>query len=257
MDRATAEIWLYDLERTTFTRLVTGWDNLQPLWSPDGARIVFNSNRGTLGGRTLFWQAADGTTAPQPLTADERADQFADAWSPDGRFLLFSQVRPGGSSGLWMWASDSREARPLQDMSGSQRAARLSPDGRWIAYESDQSGRSEVYVRAFPGPSRTWQVSLEGGSVPVWAPTGRELFFRNGASIFAANVVMTPEFAAAKPKRLFDVPRWWAVRPAFDVARDGRFLILQRDEVQLRTEFTLVQNWFDELNRLVPSKATR
>jgi Tol biopolymer transport system component len=178
--------------------------------------------------------------------------QIPEAWSPDGRFLVFSRWEAATNSDLWVFSVTERTARPLLQTPASESAARISPDGRWIAYESDQSGRFEVYVRAFPGPSRDRQVSLDGGSDPRWAPNGRELFYRKDNKMMAVDVSTTREFASGTPKQLFEGA--YVLWPGtYDVARDGRFLMLTH-EAQPVSQLILVQNWTEELKRLVPTR---
>ena len=114
-----------------------------------------------------------------------------------------------------------------------------------------QSGRLEVYVQAFPGPSRNWQVSTDGGRLPVWARDGRELFYRTGDQMMAVDITTATEFAAGRPRRLFDASRFVF---GFDVARDGRFLMIKEGELPSITQLNLVQDWAEELRRRVPTK---
>ncbi len=252
LNGATSEIWLHDLARTTSTRLVYGWDNNNGTWTPDGTRVAFFSNRATPGGDNLFWQAADGTGVAERLTTNASVTQIPESWSPDGRFLVFSQWEAATRSDLWVLSLDERRSRPLLQTPASESAARISPDGRWIAYQSDQSGRFEVYVREFPGPSRDRQVSTDGGTDPVWATNGRELFYRKDNKMMAVEVATTVEFASGKPNQLFEGP--YELWPGtYDVARDGRFLML-KNELQPVSQLILVQNWFEELKAKTGSR---
>ena len=254
IDAATSEIWVYDAARTTSTRLVAGWDNFSPIWSPDGLRIAFNSNRGTSGGRNLFWQTVDGTSAPERLMPDTFVDQFPTAWSSDGRLLVFSQFASGTSGDLWLLSANDRKSTPLLTTTASEGDARISPDGRWLAYQSDQSGRFEVYVTTFPQPSRAWQVSLDGGRVPVWSRSGREVFYRRDSTMMTASIGTGAEFTSGKPTRLFEFPEWEDTRPQFDVAPDGRFLLVKSSDRPPTSQLTLVQNWFGEVKVRLASK---
>jgi serine/threonine-protein kinase len=253
LDRANSDIWIYDFGRTTFTRLVYGWDNVQPVWSPDGARLTFYSDRAT-SVNNMFWQLADGTGAAERLMTNDSAEQSGTSWSPDGRLLVFTQTERGKRSNpeVWVWSMADRTSRPLVQTPADANQASISPDGHWVAYRSNQSGRSEVYVQAFPEPSRKWQVSLEGGSNPIWARSGRELFFRKDNQVLAADISRTSVFSAGRPKRLFEgayVQDTWS----YDVARDGRFLMIKADQ-KVVTHLNLVQNWFEELKARVPTK---
>jgi Tol biopolymer transport system component len=249
LDQATLEVWVYDLARTTFTRLVHGWDNGAPLWSPDGTRVTFVSARWT--SRGMFWQLADGSGPAERLTADGPDFLSPESWSPDGRSLAFTQYK-GGDSDLWIWSAADRKSFPLLQTPASESGARVSPDGHWIAYQSNQSGRFEVYVRAFPGPSRSWQVSVDGGTAPVWARNGRELFFRNDNLMMTVDVSTTPVFTAGRPKRLFE-GSYLGDTGSYDIAPDGRFLMIKH-ELQALTELVLVQNWFEELKQRVSTR---
>ncbi len=135
--------------------------------------------------------------------------------------------------------------------------ARLSPDGHWLAYASDESGRYEVYVQSFSGAGGKWQISADGGREPVWAHNGREVFYRSGDKMMAAEVATQPTFQAATSRLLFQGPYEGtpSVSPDYDVtADDQRFLMVQRSEQQSSpTDFSVVLNWFEELKRLVPA----
>jgi Tol biopolymer transport system component len=199
----------------------------------------------------LFWQLADGSGPAERLTADVLDYQNIDTWSPDGRFLVFTQHH-GGDSDLWMWSATDRKSSPLLQTPASESDARVSPDGHWIAYQSNESGRFEVYVRAFRGPSQSWQVSLDGGQNPIWARNGRELFFRKDNFMMAADISTKPVFTAGRPKRLFE-GSYLQGTGSYDVAPDGRFLMI-KDEGRSLTDLVLVQNWFTELQQGVATR---
>ena len=131
----------------------------------------------------------------------------------------------------------------------SEYDAAFSPDGRWIAYTSEESGRPEVYVQPFPGPGRKSRVSVDGGGAPAWSKDSKELFFVLGAKMMASHVSLTPVFSSSRPEALFDAP--W--RGAWVVAPDGRFLMIRRSEAETSTrEIRIVLNWFEELKRRLP-----
>ena len=249
LDQATLEVWVYDLARTTFARLVHGWDNGSPIWSPDGTRVTFESDRWTSHG--LFWQLADGSGPAERLTADVPDFLIPESWSPDGRFLVYTRYKRGDRD-LWIWSSSDRKSVPLLQTPASESDARVSPDGHWVAYQSNQSGRFEVYVRAFPGASRSWQVSPDGGKIPVWARNGRELFYRNDNRMMAVDVSTTPAFTAGRPRRLFE-GSYLQGTGSYDIASDGRFLMIKHEPHAL-TELVLVQNWFEELKQRVSTR---
>jgi len=178
-------VWLYDLSRETLTRLTfEGNTNYTPVWTPDGKRIAFESNRE--GPYNVFWQLADGSGGLERLTTSEYL-QGPSSWSPDGQLLAFHEINPATGVDIWVLrlgdpsasSGQGRKAQPFLRTPFNEASPRFSPDGRWLAYISDESGRYEIYVQPYPGPGGKWQISAEGGRGPVWNPNGRELFYRN------------------------------------------------------------------------------
>jgi len=251
-----SQTWLYDFSRETLTRLTfEGSANYNPVWTPDGKRIAFNSNKE--GPVNLFWQLADGSGGLERLTTGEY-NQAPMSWSPDGQVLAFIEVNPTTGRDIWMLRMGDRKAQPFLRTPATESAPRFSPNGRWLAYVSNESGRFEIYVQPYPGPGEKWQISTEGGTEPVWNPNGRELFFRNGDKMMAADVTTQPSFSAGKPRMLFEeqfepAP---ATFPNYDVSPDGqRFLMLKLVEQAeaAPTQINVVLNWFEELKQKVPT----
>jgi serine/threonine-protein kinase len=150
-----------------------------------------------------------------------------------------------------------RKAQPFLRTPFTESAPRFSPDGHWLTYVSDESGRFETYVQPYPGPGGRWQISTEGGNEPVWNPNGRELFYRSGDKMMAVDVATQPTFAAGKPRVLFEgqYARTLFTIPNYDVTLDGqRFLMLKpSDSAEAApTQINVVLNWFEELKRRVP-----
>jgi serine/threonine-protein kinase len=251
-------VWVYDLGRGTSTRLIeTGGTLLaSPVWTPDGKRVTFSSLAS--GGWDLDWMSADGSGGPERLAPGESL-QWPGSWSPDGQALAFSKTDPTTGSDIWVLnLKPERKAQPFLQTPANESGGMFSPDGRWLAYQSDESGRWEVYVRPFPGPGGKTQISAEGGVEPVWARNGRELFYRNGDKMMATAVETKPTFAAAKPKLLFErhyEPSPQSFLANYDVSPDGqRFLMINASEQeQASTQINVVQNWFEELERRVPT----
>jgi len=239
------DVWVLDLNRDTLTRL-TFRGGSSPVWSPDGKRLAFDSSWER---RNLYWKAADGSGPEERLTNSPH-DQQAESWSPDGKSLVFREEDPANGPDLWVLPLEGdRKPRPFLQTRFAELFARISPDGRWLAYASDESGRFEVYVQPFPGPGGKSQASTDGGTEPAWA--GRELFYRNGDKMMAVEVTPGPSFVAAKPRMLFQGPfvRSVAGFRRYDVAPDGkRFVMIQRPEVESGPpQINVVLNWVEEL----------
>jgi eukaryotic-like serine/threonine-protein kinase len=258
-----SQTWLYDLPRETLTRLTLERNNnLFPAWTPDGKRIAFQSNKE--GPLNIFWQLADGSGGLERLTTSEYT-HVPLSWSPDGQLLAFLEVNPTTGNDIWVLrvgdpsagSGQVRKAQPFLRTPFNESVPRFSPDGHWLAYISDESGRYEVYVQPYPGPGGKWQISTEGGTEPAWNPNGRELFYRSGDKMMAADVAAQPGFAAGKPRMLFEGPYLPTplTSPNYDVSPDGqRFLMLKASaqEQPAPTQINVVLNWFEELKRRVP-----
>jgi serine/threonine protein kinase/Tol biopolymer transport system component len=245
-----SDIWIIDLARATRIRFTSGGTSAFPVWAPGGARIAFQST--APGPWNLFWKPLDGgTDAPLLPVADaSRArawpntgenllpgtlptlsgsgPQFPMSWSPDGPTLAFHERKPDGDRDIWV-VSPGQDPVPFLLTPFDERSPRFSPDGKWIAYVSDESGRNDVYVQPFPGPGPKWLVSIDGGMDPVWAKDGRELFYRKGDEMMAVSVAPKAEFSAGRPQRLFEI-RFDAGDngPNYDVSRDGKWFVMPR-----------------------------
>jgi eukaryotic-like serine/threonine-protein kinase len=253
LEEADSQIWLYDLGRDTLTRLTfEGSTNVDPIWTPDGKRIVFkgSSNR-------LFFQPADGSGPAQEFTKSELTPNNVPAsFSPDGQVLAF--MGQNRSFDVYTLPLNDGKPQPFLETPSNETAPRFSPDGRWIAYASDESGRYEIYVRPYPGPGGKWQISTEGGTEPVWNPRGRELFYRARNKMMAVDVTPQPTFSAGKPRMLFEGPYVPSPRSFqdYDVSPDGqRFLMLKSSEQEKSApaQINVVLNWFEELKQKVPA----
>ena len=250
------QIWLYDLSRETMSRFTfEGNTNGNPTWTPDGKRIAFESNR--KGAVNLFWQLADGSGGLERLTTSENF-HAPSSWSADAQLLAFIEANPTTGYDIWVLRMSDRKALPFLQTPFLESAPRFSPDGRWLAYISDESGHREIYVQPYPGPGGKWQISTEGGTEPVWNPNGRELFYRSGDKMMAVEITEQPSFSVGKPKALFEGPYQPtpATFPNYDVSPDGlRFLMLKPvEQAQAApTQINVVLNWFEELKQKVPT----
>jgi serine/threonine-protein kinase len=177
------------------------------------------------------------------------------SWSPDGKILAFWGVFPETLNDIWLLDVQSEEGpQPFVTTSAQDLEARFSPDGRWIAYESDESGERQVYVRAYPGPGGRIQISNETGYDPLWSPDQRELFYRNARDIIVVKIQTNPDFQASKPTLLFTGQELGGARDyrSWDIMPDGQGFVAVESAPE-PTELVVVLNWFEELKRLVPT----
>ena len=273
-----SDIWIIDLDRGTRTRFTSGGTSAFPVWAPDGSKIAFQSS---LGPWNLFWKGFDGGDA-QPFlpigsapvvswpntgesllpgtlpTLSGEGPQFPTSWSPDGATLAFHERKPAGERDIWV-VSPGNDPVPFLLTPFDERAARFSPDGKWLAYVSDESGRDDVYVQPFPGPGPKWLVSIDGGIDPVWSKDGRELFYRQDDQMMAVSVTPLGVFSAGRPQRLFESRFDTGDNgPNFDVSRDGTwFLMSKSDEAPTPSELHVVLNWFGDVTARAQSRTAR
>jgi len=257
------EIWLLDLGRDVASRFTSEpWQQGLPIWSPNGDRLVFASDeRGIF---NLSERAASGVGKEEPLLESSSADLPSD-WSSDGRYILFERIDAGTAStsktsrdssllwqarrGLWvMPLSGERKPQPLLQSPFSQSQARFSPDGRRIAYVSNESGRSEIYLEPFPVPTGKMRISTQGGAEPVWRRDGKELFYlAPDRRLMAVSMMAEPSrFEVGRPQPLFQIPHEQvsSTRHHYDVAADGqRFLLATIAEEGFSPTITVVLNW--------------
>jgi Tol biopolymer transport system component len=250
----TSNIWLLDLSRETNTRFTFGSaiDN-NPVWSPDGSRIVFSSNRD--GVFNLYQKPVSGVTdAEVLLKSSERT--YATSWSRDGRFLLYMVVSAKLKADIWLLplAGDKKPV-PFPITQFNEQSASFSPDGHWVAYVSNEAGRNEVYVRSFSLNSAAtaveaggkWQISNGGGSDPAWRSDGRELYYRSGQKLMAVEVATSPVFRAGRPR-----PLGLVILPqggGWDATGDGKRFLVAVPKTSKPEPYTVVLNWQSGLKK--------
>jgi Tol biopolymer transport system component len=240
------DLWIHDLERGVASRFTFGTNsNIAPVWSPDGTRIVFSSNRRGSTYDLLIKDAGGASPAKELLVADQAL--IASDWSSDGRFLLYGVYDAESRWDIWAMPMDGAgEPFPVLQSEFIDSRASFSPDGGWFAYQSNESGKFEIYVRPFPGPGGRWQVSTDGGQDPHWSHDGREIFYLDANErLVSVSVQTAPAFRAGLPDPLFE-PRLFSIilRSRFAVTRDGgRFLTLSRMETPANLPMTVVMNW--------------
>ncbi len=248
----SADIWSFDVERRILTRLTFEGTNADPIWTPDGRHIAYYGARS--GNRGIYWIASDGSGKPELLATIE-APAVPCSFTPDGKALVFSQRGSDKISHLWTLpmpgAAGQRKPALLHDTMFSESDAQISPDGRYLAYISQESGASEVYVQPFPGPGAKTRISTQGGVAPRWSRNGRELFYWNPGRIgmLAVDVQTGNSFRAGLPRdvvKAFSGSTW-------DVAPDGNRFLIEVFPSGNNLRMETVVNWFDELRRRLPA----
>jgi serine/threonine-protein kinase len=252
-DGANQDVWVYDIERDAMTRLTFRSETFaSTIWSRDGRYVVFGSI-----GNGLHWARADGGGEPRQLVPGKNI-AFPFSFSPDGKRLAYYEVT--GAPQIWTvpieWGDEPKAGTPERYLTSqfSETVPMFSPDGRWMAYESNESGRPEIYVRAFPAGSSKWQISNNGGTWPIWSPNGRELIYRSSDQLLSVSYTdKGNSFVSEKPKI------WLATLGnaiSFDLAPDGKrvLVVTPAGGAATRAEHTVVfmQNFHDELRRRVP-----
>jgi Tol biopolymer transport system component len=239
------DIWIHDLKRGTERRLTfNSKDNDSPIWSPDDSHIAFRSTRD--GGHSLYQKATSGAAQDELLDKSASPDITVNDWSRDGRYIFETITDPKRRGDVWVLPLfGDRKPFPYLQGEYDEDFPRLSPNGRWLAYHSDETNRYEIYVQGFPNHAGKWQVSTNGGYTPVWSRDGKELFYvAADQKLMALDVKDGAEFEAGVPKPLFQ-PRIGpdpTGSPWFDVSKDGLFLIPSPVE-QASTLMTVVVNW--------------
>jgi Tol biopolymer transport system component len=237
-------IWVYEVARGLATRLTTGASpDRDPVWSPDGKSVIYYSNAKDKW--DLYRKAADGTGNEELLYADE-AVKVPSSWSPDGKFLLYWRSDPKLGNDIWalpLSAGAPSKPYPWLATPFSEIDGKFSPDGRWVAYASNESGRMEVYVAPFPGPGPKRQISSNGGSWPRWRADGKEVFYEVNGTLMAAEVAIQGASVEVGAVRSLGIPVS-APFYKYDVSADGqRFLVATPREQKSSAPLTLVQNW--------------
>jgi eukaryotic-like serine/threonine-protein kinase len=265
-----SDIWIYDLDGGRRTRLTSGGVNRFPIWSPDGQHITFQSARSA--SATLYSRSLDAGSEPEALIRTSDASGLSRAlagvlpgtmpsftasnphvpmsWSPSDKSLAFDERKPSAERDIWILPPGGEPA-PFLMTPFDESAPAFSPDGKWLAYVSDESGRAEVYVQPYPGPGAKWAVSTEGGTEPAWSPDGHELYFRHRDQLVAVAIAAGPEFRAGRSAPLLEA-RYETIEGArdYDVAPNGKGFVVIRSEGPVEADrFNVVLNWFAELRK--------
>ena len=242
------DIWTYDLQRSTSRRLTFDTAFVAaPIWSPDGTKLVFFSNRSH--GNDLFMKDSDGAQQEKIILRDE-FDKYSNDWSRDGKYILYTR-----GTDLWFATMPEMKTSLFLKAPSLVRNGQFSPDGKWVAYASNETGKWEIYVTSFPEAQGKWQISTAGGEQPRWRSDGKELFFLSSDSkMMAVPVTTGPKFDAGVPVALFQAAPRQQISSrdqfVYDVSRDGqRFLILTQLKNAETAPMSVVLNWPAKLNK--------
>jgi serine/threonine-protein kinase len=263
-------IWIWDVDREMMTRLTqddSTYDSA-PLWTPDGKRVVYSSSRENPfipdAVCDICWRKADGTGEAEKLASSPGLALLSGCWSIDGKKLLLSSVKaPVVHEDIVALSMEGKQIKPLLQGKYNQQLPRISPDGRWMAYTSNETGKNEVYVRPFPDVNkRKWPVSTGGGILPLWSPDGGELFYYSGNAVMAVPVETKPDFKPGKQRVLFrgSYYRPWTGSEIiyWDIDPKGKRFLIVKDAKKAVDEaprkINIVVNWFEELKRRVSKK---
>ena len=249
VDPRPSQVWVYDLARKSRIAIATEGHNLGSLWTPDGSRVTY----ATESPPDIFWRAADAGSAAERLLARE-GPQYPTSWSANGRLLIFDDGAPNQYD-IWVLPLHGTP-RPLIATPASELGGQLSPDGRWLAYHSNESGRYEIYVRPFPNvDDRKWTISTSGGQRALWSRDGKELFYLVGAAVVSVAVEPRgPAFNVGAPQVLFSGP-FDTSNANYTISKDGQhFVMVEVDPRSRPTQLQVVLNWADEVKRLTASR---
>jgi serine/threonine protein kinase len=254
--QGTADIWIFDLTRGTGTRLTFSTaspaNQTTPVWTPDGKTVFYASS--VKGAPHIYAKAADGSSPERAVLEGTDSFEYPRSISPDGRYLVYERKVPKSETGYHLWAlplfGDGKSFPIVQD-AFDEGEATVSPDGKWMAYQSNESGRREVYIAAFPGGGAKWQVSSNGGIAAKWREDGKELFFLDPAdNLVAVDVTSGKAVQLGAPHALFQAVGIQRDFGPYDVTGDGKKFLINSGNLKEGTEpVTLVLNWPAELKR--------
>jgi len=261
LEDGNADIWIHDVERGTKIRVTTHPDfDFEPTFSPAGDEVAFASNRN--GSTDIFIKAADGSGQIRSLATGEETSEGVPDWSRDGKYIVYFVDGPGASFDLgYLSLADNAKPALLLKTPSYENEPAISPDGRYVAYTSNESGRYEVFVSPFPEGSGRWVVSVNGGMHPKWNGRGDELFYKEDDALMVVTVDTRSEFEAGVPQKLFDGDKvdirlyddHRPINPVYDVTADGQKFVMLESLEEETSSLVVLLNWFEEFKRLAPT----
>jgi serine/threonine-protein kinase len=267
------DLYKYEIARGILTKMTLHGSSHWPLWTPDGTHLTYRiwgpggALAGAKQGFTMWWMPADRSGSPERLT-NIGIMQSPSSWTPDGKVVAFTQTSPETGSDVYVLAIDDPQRKPVPfaQTKYAEGSPKFSPDGRWIAYTSNEAGRDEIYVQSYPGPGPKIQVSKDGGMDAVWKPNGGELYYRSEDKMMAVSVTTEPKFTVATPRLLwqghYSLGASSACGPPgtnssnYDVTPDGQRFLMIKDSASesFPTQINVVLNWTEELKRILQEK---
>ena len=245
------DLWILDVARDATSRFTfEPGDESWTVWSPDDSRIAYSGEQ-KQGSRDIFAKPSSGAATAEMLLTNS-ALKFPTDWSSDGRLIVFQQLDPKTRTSYDIWVLDveTKTARPILQTRFSETLATLSPDGKWIAYVSDESGQDQVYVQPFPGPGGKWQISTKGGAWPCWSRNGKKLFFRcDNQKLCVVNVETTPSFRVDSPKELLSLHARHSPGRQWDAAADSQRFLVNEPLHEEVAPVTVVTHWAERLKK--------
>jgi Tol biopolymer transport system component len=250
-----ADIWIFDIPGNTLSKLTFGGVNKTAAWSPDGKRIAYYAY--DVGKYSVYVKQADGSGEPTMLSAGH-GRSYVDDWSRDGKFLILdvdgtsrTPKGPGGSDIFTLQVDGDHALKPFLETRFDEWQASLSPDGKWMAYSSNESGVYQVYIKPFPEGGGRWAVSPDEAYRPLWGPDGKTLYYYSPGKLMSVPIQSTPSLVVGRPQLLVGGYQQKSVDSGlmYDLSPDGSFFVVTQskdDEVNLR-QINLVLNWFDEI----------
>jgi len=250
-------IWIYDIERDLFSQQTFVGNNNPLTWTPDGSRIVYSSDINQYA--QSFWKKPNSTEKPVLLTNGKLTQSYVTSWSPDGQIMAYFEDRPDTKNDIWLKNLQDSTASLFLGTSAMEVSPMFSPDGNFIAYASDESGRLEIYIQPYPATGAKWQISTEGGQQPVWAPDGSKLYFWNETRMMKVEVNTKPIFKPSIPEVMFEFESKYILSgwiPRYDIHPDGsKFLMIKEGETieeQPEIKINVVLNFLEEVKQKFP-----